>query len=245
MFVVSGRRPQDNLYLLNGIEYTGASLINVTPGGTSGQLLGVDAVREFNVVSDTYGANYGKRQGAQISIVTNSGTNTVHGSAYEFLRNSFFDGAQLLRPVAHSQLPAQQLRRLARRPVEEEQALPLRQLRGLPPEPWPLRRHLCSGCQCTERLPARSNDGSFHLCWGLGPELHRSSISGRLRMAPRLSIRIQASTQVLPRPSPIRPSIFVKTSARHVLTPTSQPTISSSAPTPWTTRPVRHRRRIP
>jgi hypothetical protein len=91
MFAVSGRRPQDNLYLLNGIEYTGASLINVTPGGTSGQLLGVDAVREFNVVSDTYSASYGKRQGAQISIVTASGTNTLHGSAYEFLRNSFFD----------------------------------------------------------------------------------------------------------------------------------------------------------
>ncbi len=91
MFSVSGRRPQDNLFLLNGVEYTGASLINVTPGGTSGQLLGVDAVREFNVVSDTYGATYGKRQGAQISIVTESGTNTLHGSAYEFLRNSYFD----------------------------------------------------------------------------------------------------------------------------------------------------------
>jgi hypothetical protein len=91
MFSVSGRRPQDNLFLLNGIEYTGASLINVTPGGASGQLLGVDAVREFNVVSDTYGASYGKREGAQISIVTASGTNTLHGSVYEFLRNSFFD----------------------------------------------------------------------------------------------------------------------------------------------------------
>jgi Carboxypeptidase regulatory-like domain len=91
MFAVSGRRPQDNLYLLNGVEYTGASLINVTPGGTSGQLLGVDAVREFNVVTDSYSASYGKRQGAQISIVTASGTNAVHGSAYEFIRNSFFD----------------------------------------------------------------------------------------------------------------------------------------------------------
>ncbi len=91
MFAVSGRRPQDNLYLLNGVEYTGASLINVTPGGTSGQLLGVDAVREFNVVADTYSASYGKRQGAQISIVTAGGTNAVHGSVYEFARNSFFD----------------------------------------------------------------------------------------------------------------------------------------------------------
>src|SRR5271170_5150722 len=91
MFSVSGRRPQDNLFLLNGIEYTGASLINVTPGGTSGQLLGVDAVREFNVVSDTYGANYGKRTGAQISIVTASGGNKFHGSIYEFLHNSALD----------------------------------------------------------------------------------------------------------------------------------------------------------
>lgn len=91
MFSVSGRRPQDNLFLLNGIEYTGASLINVTPGGTSGQLLGVEAVREFNVVSDTYGANYGKRAGAQVSIITASGTNRLHGSVYEFLRNSALD----------------------------------------------------------------------------------------------------------------------------------------------------------
>ncbi len=91
MFVVSGHRPQDNLFLLNGIEYTGASLINVTPGGTSGQLLGVDAVREFNVVSDAYGAEYGKRTGAQVSIVTASGSNHIHGSFYEFLRYSALD----------------------------------------------------------------------------------------------------------------------------------------------------------
>lgn len=91
MFSVGGRRPQDNLFLLNGIEYTGASLINVTPGGTSGQLLGVDAVREFNVETDTYGAEYGKRDGAQVSIVTSSGTNRLHGTAFEFLRNSAFD----------------------------------------------------------------------------------------------------------------------------------------------------------
>jgi hypothetical protein len=45
MFAVSGRRPQENLFLLNGVEYTSASEINNTPGGASGQLLGVDAVR--------------------------------------------------------------------------------------------------------------------------------------------------------------------------------------------------------
>ncbi|HLH42042.1 MAG TPA: carboxypeptidase-like regulatory domain-containing protein [Bryobacteraceae bacterium] len=91
MFAVSGRRPQENLFLLNGIEFTGASVINNTPGGTSGQLLGVDAVREFNVVTDTYGAEYGKRPGGQVSIVTASGSNDAHGAVYEFLRNSALD----------------------------------------------------------------------------------------------------------------------------------------------------------
>src|SRR5215471_20589046 len=91
MFSVSGRRPQENLFLLNGVEYTGASEISNTPGGVSGQLLGVDAVREFAVVKDTYGAEYGKRPGAQVSIVTAGGTNQFHGSAYEFLRNSALD----------------------------------------------------------------------------------------------------------------------------------------------------------
>src|SRR5260221_6558617 len=101
MFAVSGRRPQENLYILNGVEFTSASEINNTPGGTSGQLLGVDAVREFAVVKDTYGAEYGKRPGAQINIVTASGSNQLHGNAYEFLRNSaldarnFFDQTQI------------------------------------------------------------------------------------------------------------------------------------------------------
>jgi hypothetical protein len=91
MFSASGRRPQENLYLLNGVEFTSASEINNTPGGVSGQLLGVDAVREFSVVKDTYGAEYGKRPGAQVNIATASGTNLFHGSAYEFLRNSALD----------------------------------------------------------------------------------------------------------------------------------------------------------
>jgi len=91
MFAASGRRPQENLYLLNGVEFTSASEINNTPGGVSGQLLGVDSVREFSVVKDTYGAEYGKRPGAQVNIVTSSGSNALHGNVYEFLRNSALD----------------------------------------------------------------------------------------------------------------------------------------------------------
>lgn len=91
IFSVDGRRPLDNIFLLNGIQYTGSSQLSDTPGGASGELLGIDAVREFNTLSDTYPAEYGKRAGAQISVVTQSGTNAVHGTLFEFIRNSDLD----------------------------------------------------------------------------------------------------------------------------------------------------------
>src|SRR3984957_3398405 len=91
MFSVSGNRPQQNLFLLNGVEFTGAAENNMTPGGASGQLLGVDAVREFNILRDSYSAEYGKRPGGQVIIATQSGSNNWHGSLYEFLRNSALD----------------------------------------------------------------------------------------------------------------------------------------------------------
>src|SRR5882672_6179805 len=91
MFSVAGNRPQQNLFLLNGVEFTGAAENNMQPGGVSGQMLGVDAVREFNMLSDTYGAEYGKHPGAQVTIVTQSGTNQWHGSIFEYLRNNVLD----------------------------------------------------------------------------------------------------------------------------------------------------------
>jgi hypothetical protein len=100
-FSVAGRRPMDNLILLNGIEYTGSSQLAITPGGVSGDLLGIDAVREFNVQTDTYGAEYGKRAGAQVSVVTQSGTNAVHGSLFEFLRNSALDSRSVFAQTSY------------------------------------------------------------------------------------------------------------------------------------------------
>jgi Carboxypeptidase regulatory-like domain len=91
MFAVDGNRPQQNLFLLNGVEYTGAAENNMQPGGASGQLLGVDAVREFTILRDSYGVEYGKHPGGQVSIVTQSGTNQWHGSLFAFLRNSALD----------------------------------------------------------------------------------------------------------------------------------------------------------
>jgi len=90
-FSVAGRRTSENLFLLNGVEDTGSSQLAISPGGASGYLLGIDAVREFNVMTDTYPAEYGKRAGAQVNVVTQSGTNVVHGTLFEFLRNSALD----------------------------------------------------------------------------------------------------------------------------------------------------------
>jgi hypothetical protein len=93
LFSVAGRRPEENRFLMNGVDYVGASggVNTASPNGSNGQVLGVDAVREFNVVQHTYGAEYGKRAGGQVSIVTTSGTNQLHGSAFEYLRNSVLD----------------------------------------------------------------------------------------------------------------------------------------------------------
>ncbi len=98
VFSVNGARTQSNMFLMDGTELLGAGSITTLPGGVLGKNMGVDAVREFTVLTGNYSAAYGKRAGGIINIATRSGTNEIHGSAFEFLRNSaldarnFFDG---------------------------------------------------------------------------------------------------------------------------------------------------------
>jgi hypothetical protein len=93
---VTGGRPQQNNYLLNGISINDYS--NQSPGSILGGNLGVDAVAEFSVLTTNYSAEYGRTSGGVVSAIGRSGTNQFHGSAFEFLRNSaldarnFFDG---------------------------------------------------------------------------------------------------------------------------------------------------------
>src|SRR5216117_2399858 len=106
-FSIAGKRPDQNRFTINGMDYVGnnGGGVYTSPQGISGYLLGVDAVREFNVLGHTYGAEYGKRAGAQVTIVTTSGTNQWHGSAFEYLRNSaldtrnFFDVSEAPNPT--------------------------------------------------------------------------------------------------------------------------------------------------
>src|SRR5437870_1441963 len=92
-FSVAGHRQETNRFLINGVDWVGGNATSqfITPSGASSQLLGLEAVREYNILEHTYGAEYGKRAGGQVSIVTSSGTNQWHGDVFEYLRNSALD----------------------------------------------------------------------------------------------------------------------------------------------------------
>jgi len=88
-FSVGGSRPNQNNFLLDGLRINDGT--NGTPGSAAGVNLGVEAIREFSVLTNTYSANYGHNSGATINVVTKSGTNQLHGSIFYFHRNDNLD----------------------------------------------------------------------------------------------------------------------------------------------------------
>lgn len=86
---IAGGRPQQNNYLLDGISINDYS--NAGPGSVLGGNLGVDAISEFSVLTTSYSTEYGRTSGGVVSAITRSGSNQLHGSAYEFLRNDVLD----------------------------------------------------------------------------------------------------------------------------------------------------------
>ena len=88
---VGGNRPTQNSYRLDGAIVNDYS--NAGPGSVLGQNLGVDAIQEFTVLTSNYSAEYGFTSGGVINAVTRSGTNSFHGTAFDFLRNDKLDAA--------------------------------------------------------------------------------------------------------------------------------------------------------
>jgi len=88
---ISGARPQQNNYRLDGVSLN--DYANGAPGSVLGGNLGVDAIQEFSVLTSNYSAEYGKTSGGVVNAITRSGTNSFHGSAYEFIRNDKLDAA--------------------------------------------------------------------------------------------------------------------------------------------------------
>ena len=86
---INGARPELNSFLLDGTDIN--DVFDTTPGLVAGVLLGVEAVREFRVMINSYSAEFGRAAGGVVHAVTRSGENQFHGSAFEFLRNSRLD----------------------------------------------------------------------------------------------------------------------------------------------------------
>jgi len=86
---VAGARPSENSFLLDG-NFVNDTLNN-TPAGVTGLFLGVETLREFTVLTNTFSAEYGQSAGAVVNAVTKSGTNDFHGATFYFHRNSALD----------------------------------------------------------------------------------------------------------------------------------------------------------
>ena len=87
--VVQGQRPGANLFLMDGTEAN--DYVGKTPGGVAGVTLGVEAIREFNLLTGNYSAEFGHFLGGVVNVATRSGTNDFHGNVFAFHRNSVLD----------------------------------------------------------------------------------------------------------------------------------------------------------
>jgi hypothetical protein len=103
-FSVNGQRPSSNYWTVDGVSANIGSSSGGNPGNGMGGALGgfsamggtnglvsVDALQEFRVQTSTYAPEFGRTPGGQISIVTRSGTNQWHGTAFDYFRNDTLD----------------------------------------------------------------------------------------------------------------------------------------------------------
>ena len=91
-FSVNGMRISSNNHLLDGVNnvepVTGSAMVVPSP----------DSIQEFRILTNMYGAEFGRAGGAIVTVVTKSGTNSIHGSVYEFLRNDALDARNFFTP---------------------------------------------------------------------------------------------------------------------------------------------------
>ena len=133
-FNVNGLRSTFNNFLIDGVDNNAYGTSNQ---GFSNQVMqpSPDAIGEFKVVTNNSSAEYGRAAGATINVIYRSGTNALHGTGWEFLRDTSDERDRLLQ-AGHRQAgdAPRSVRRRRRRPDREEPGLLLRRLRGLPPD---------------------------------------------------------------------------------------------------------------
>jgi len=106
----SGRAVEQNIVRYDGIE--GSAIIDAAPGVINGEVASpfrlqtsLENVQEFRADSNNYPAEFGTGTGGQISVVTKSGGNRFHGSAFEYLRNDALDAANFFDNIIGSKSP--------------------------------------------------------------------------------------------------------------------------------------------
>ncbi len=99
--VAAGTRPTNNNYLIDGVDNNSPSVPSGSTGGSSGQIGAVplDEISEFTVISTNGSAEFGRSSGAVVNVVTRSGTNRIHGTLFEFVRNPKFNTRQWFDPL--------------------------------------------------------------------------------------------------------------------------------------------------
>src|SRR5215472_1935954 len=119
-FSVNGQRPDANYFTVDGVSANlGTPVSSFGQGGTGqlpatnafggfSNLASLDALQEFRIQTSTFAPEFGRTPGAQVSVVTKSGTNTLHGTAFEYVRNDIFDANDWF--ANHSGLPQPELR---------------------------------------------------------------------------------------------------------------------------------------
>jgi Carboxypeptidase regulatory-like domain len=119
-FSVNGQRTESNYYTVDGVSGnnsagngygqpqagTSGALGGSTALGTTQSLISVDALQEFRVQSSSYSAEYGRSPGGQFSLATRSGTNQLHGSIFDYIRNNYFDANDWFNDHYGDALPA-------------------------------------------------------------------------------------------------------------------------------------------
>ena len=90
---VNGERENGNGFMVNGgsVENTTSNSANIVPV--------LDSIQEFRLLTNDFDAEYGHFSGALVNVITKSGTNSFHGSAFEFLRNNALDARNYFDPV--------------------------------------------------------------------------------------------------------------------------------------------------
>lgn len=102
-FTANGQRTDANYFTVDGVSantgidsnlavrQTGGSVPGLSALGTTNTLVSLDDIQEFRIQTSTFAPEFGRTPGAQVSIVTRSGTNAFHGTVFEYLRNDHLD----------------------------------------------------------------------------------------------------------------------------------------------------------